>query len=67
MDLVSSEPHHMVTSFNTGHMGIFNMETQQLVLKLDSAGPPGRTAAYFSGSRTHIATHNLVLSCSESE
>ncbi|XP_028273773.1 striatin-like [Parambassis ranga] len=40
VDLVSSEPHHMVTSFNTGHMGLFNMETQQLVLKLDSAGPP---------------------------
>uniref|UniRef100_A0A4W6DIH4 Striatin n=1 Tax=Lates calcarifer TaxID=8187 RepID=A0A4W6DIH4_LATCA len=36
VDLVSSEPAHMVTSFTTGHIGLFNMETQQLVLKLDS-------------------------------
>ncbi|XP_030587777.1 striatin-like isoform X2 [Archocentrus centrarchus] len=40
VDLVSSEPAHMVTSFSTGHIGLFNMETQQLVLKLESAGPP---------------------------
>ncbi|KAM6940232.1 striatin-like [Xenentodon cancila] len=40
VDLVSSEPAYMVTSFNTGHIGLFNMETQQLLLKLDSAGPP---------------------------
>uniref|UniRef100_A0A671VTP7 Striatin n=1 Tax=Sparus aurata TaxID=8175 RepID=A0A671VTP7_SPAAU len=38
VDLVSSEPAHMVTSFTTGHIGLFNMETQQLVLKLESAG-----------------------------
>lgn len=42
-DLVSSDPAYMVTSFDSGHIGLFNMETQQLVLKLDSAGPPGRT------------------------
>ncbi|KAG8014502.1 Striatin [Nibea albiflora] len=40
VDLVSSEPAHMVTSFTTGDIGLFNMETQQLVLKLESAGPP---------------------------
>uniref|UniRef100_A0AAQ5YYE9 Striatin N-terminal domain-containing protein n=1 Tax=Amphiprion ocellaris TaxID=80972 RepID=A0AAQ5YYE9_AMPOC len=40
VDLVSSEPAHMVASFSTGHIGLFNMETQQLVLKLESAGPP---------------------------
>ncbi|XP_068582644.1 striatin [Cebidichthys violaceus] len=40
VDLVSSESSHMVTSFTTGHIGLFNMETQQLVLKLESAGPP---------------------------
>uniref|UniRef100_A0A665SXA3 Striatin n=1 Tax=Echeneis naucrates TaxID=173247 RepID=A0A665SXA3_ECHNA len=40
VDLVSSEPAHMVASFTTGHIGLFNMETQQLVLKLDSVGPP---------------------------
>uniref|UniRef100_A0A669C5A3 Striatin n=1 Tax=Oreochromis niloticus TaxID=8128 RepID=A0A669C5A3_ORENI len=42
VDLVSSEPAHMVTSFATGHIGLFNMETQQLVLILQSAGPPAR-------------------------
>ncbi|XP_069385673.1 striatin [Paralichthys olivaceus] len=40
VDVVSSEPAHMVTSFTTGHVGLFNMETQQLVLTLDSAGSP---------------------------
>uniref|UniRef100_A0A672YAM9 Striatin n=1 Tax=Sphaeramia orbicularis TaxID=375764 RepID=A0A672YAM9_9TELE len=40
VDLVSSEPAHMVTSFTTGHIGLFNMETQQLVLKLESADAP---------------------------
>uniref|UniRef100_A0A7N8WVF0 Striatin n=1 Tax=Mastacembelus armatus TaxID=205130 RepID=A0A7N8WVF0_9TELE len=40
LDLVSSEPAHMVTSFTTGHVGLFNMETQQLVLKLESAEAP---------------------------
>ncbi|KAM9856756.1 striatin [Aulostomus maculatus] len=40
VDVVSSEPAHMVTSFTTGHIGLFNMETQQLILKLESAGPP---------------------------
>ncbi|XP_056135683.1 striatin [Lampris incognitus] len=40
VDLVSSETSHMVTSFRTGHIGLYNMETQQLVLKLESAGSP---------------------------
>ncbi|XP_041839247.1 striatin-like isoform X2 [Melanotaenia boesemani] len=40
VDLVSSEPAYMVTSFNTGYIGLYNMETQQLVLKLESDGPP---------------------------
>uniref|UniRef100_A0A8D3BHD9 Striatin N-terminal domain-containing protein n=1 Tax=Scophthalmus maximus TaxID=52904 RepID=A0A8D3BHD9_SCOMX len=44
VDVVSSDPAHMVTSFSTGHIGLFNMETQQLVLKLDSAGPPGKSS-----------------------
>uniref|UniRef100_A0A8C2ZCB3 Striatin, calmodulin binding protein n=1 Tax=Cyclopterus lumpus TaxID=8103 RepID=A0A8C2ZCB3_CYCLU len=30
VDLVSSDPAHMVTSFTSGHIGLFNMETQQL-------------------------------------
>ncbi|XP_056264956.1 striatin-like isoform X2 [Pseudoliparis swirei] len=40
VDLVSSDPAHMVTAFSGGHIGLFNMETRQLVLKLESAGPP---------------------------
>uniref|UniRef100_A0A8B9RGV9 Striatin n=1 Tax=Astyanax mexicanus TaxID=7994 RepID=A0A8B9RGV9_ASTMX len=42
VDLVCSEPAHMVTAFSNGRMGIFNMETQQLVLELESqnAGEP---------------------------
>ncbi|KAM3865460.1 striatin [Diretmus argenteus] len=40
VDAVSSEPAHMVASFDTGHIGLFNMETQQLILKLESLGSP---------------------------
>ncbi|XP_024123331.1 striatin [Oryzias melastigma] len=40
VDLVSSDPAYMVASFSSGHMALFNMETQQLVLKLESAGAP---------------------------
>uniref|UniRef100_A0A674EK23 Striatin n=1 Tax=Salmo trutta TaxID=8032 RepID=A0A674EK23_SALTR len=32
VDLVCSEPAHMVTSFSTGEIGLFNMETRQLIL-----------------------------------
>uniref|UniRef100_A0A8B9KY19 Striatin n=1 Tax=Astyanax mexicanus TaxID=7994 RepID=A0A8B9KY19_ASTMX len=32
VDLVCSEPAHMVTAFSNGRMGIFNMETQQLCI-----------------------------------
>nr|XP_033795016.1 striatin isoform X8 [Geotrypetes seraphini] len=37
VDLVSSDPAHMVVSFNSGHTGIFNMETRQQVLTLESS------------------------------
>uniref|UniRef100_A0A672N3Z5 Striatin n=1 Tax=Sinocyclocheilus grahami TaxID=75366 RepID=A0A672N3Z5_SINGR len=42
VDLVCSDPAHMVTAFTNGRMGIFNMETRQLVLELESqaAGIP---------------------------
>uniref|UniRef100_A0AAX7SCT8 Striatin n=1 Tax=Astatotilapia calliptera TaxID=8154 RepID=A0AAX7SCT8_ASTCA len=53
VDLVSSEPAHMVTSFDTGHIGLFNMETQQLVLKLESAGPPGTTTSSINKVLSH--------------
>uniref|UniRef100_A0A674CGH6 Striatin n=1 Tax=Salmo trutta TaxID=8032 RepID=A0A674CGH6_SALTR len=32
VDLVCSDPAHMVTSFTSGQIGLFNMETEQLVL-----------------------------------
>uniref|UniRef100_A0A673M8T8 Striatin n=1 Tax=Sinocyclocheilus rhinocerous TaxID=307959 RepID=A0A673M8T8_9TELE len=42
VDLVCSDPAHMVTAFTNGRMGIFNMETRQLLLELESqaAGIP---------------------------
>ncbi|KTF91627.1 hypothetical protein cypCar_00046999 [Cyprinus carpio] len=42
VDLVCSDPAHMVTAFTNGRTGIFNMETRQLVLELESqaAGEP---------------------------
>ncbi|NXD29875.1 STRN protein, partial [Spelaeornis formosus] len=36
VDLVSSDPSLMVASFNSGHTSIFNMETQQRILTLES-------------------------------
>ncbi|KAL7841798.1 hypothetical protein SRHO_G00254890 [Serrasalmus rhombeus] len=41
VDLVSSEPAYMVTSFTSGRIGLFNMETCQLVLNLESTVEPG--------------------------
>lgn len=37
VDLVSSDPSHMVASFSKGYTSIFNMETQQRVLTLESS------------------------------
>ncbi|XP_077381848.1 striatin-like isoform X2 [Festucalex cinctus] len=34
----SSEPAHAVAAFAGGHLGVFDMETQQLLLKMESAG-----------------------------
>ncbi|XP_044311525.1 striatin isoform X3 [Varanus komodoensis] len=36
VDLVSSDPSHMVASFSSGHTSIFNMETRQRILTLES-------------------------------
>ncbi|XP_067381545.1 striatin-like isoform X2 [Channa argus] len=36
VDLVCSDPAHLVTSFTDGQIGLFNMETRQLVLSLES-------------------------------
>ncbi|XP_042289411.1 striatin-like isoform X1 [Thunnus albacares] len=41
VDLVCSEPAHLVTSFTSGEIGLFNMETRQLVLNLESNLEPG--------------------------
>lgn len=41
VDLVCSEPAHLVTSFTNGQIGLFNMETCQLVLSLESNLEPG--------------------------
>ncbi|XP_053189294.1 striatin-like isoform X2 [Scomber japonicus] len=41
VDLVCSEPAHLVTSFTSGEIGLFNMETRQLVLNLESNTEPG--------------------------
>lgn len=41
VDLVCSEPAHLVTSFTDGQIGLFNMETGQLVLSLESSSEPG--------------------------
>ncbi|XP_054832648.1 striatin isoform X2 [Eublepharis macularius] len=37
VDLVSSDPSHMVASFNSGKTSIFNMETRQRILTLESS------------------------------
>jgi len=38
VDLVSSDTSLMVASFNSGHTSIFNMETRQRILTLESSG-----------------------------
>ncbi|XP_056904137.1 striatin-like isoform X2 [Takifugu flavidus] len=40
VDLVCSDPAHLVTSFTNGQIGLFNMETRQLVLTLESTVEP---------------------------
>uniref|UniRef100_A0A3Q3IP36 Striatin N-terminal domain-containing protein n=1 Tax=Monopterus albus TaxID=43700 RepID=A0A3Q3IP36_MONAL len=42
VDLVCSEPAHLVTSFTNGQIGLFNMETRQLVLSLESVASVGK-------------------------
>ncbi|XP_068088074.1 striatin isoform X2 [Hyperolius riggenbachi] len=45
VDLVSSDPAHMVASFSSGHTSIFNMETHQKVLTLESCIETGVNAS----------------------
>lgn len=42
VDLVCSDPAHLVTSFTNGQIGLFNMETRQLVLTLESTVEPSK-------------------------
>lgn len=42
VDLVCSDPAHLVTSFTNGQIGLFNMETGQLVLTLESPVEPSK-------------------------
>lgn len=42
VDLVCSDPAHLVASFTNGHIGLFNMETRQLVLTLESSAEPSK-------------------------
>uniref|UniRef100_A0A8B9RI09 Striatin n=1 Tax=Astyanax mexicanus TaxID=7994 RepID=A0A8B9RI09_ASTMX len=41
VDLVCSDPAYMVTSFNNGRIGLFNMETRQQVLNMESTVESG--------------------------
>uniref|UniRef100_A0A6Q2X1G6 Striatin N-terminal domain-containing protein n=1 Tax=Esox lucius TaxID=8010 RepID=A0A6Q2X1G6_ESOLU len=59
VDLVCSEPAHMVSSFSTGEIGLFNMETRQLVLKLDKTGEPGKPA----GISTPLTSKRVMWKC----
>lgn len=52
VDLVCSEPAHLVASFTDGQIGLFNMETRQLVLSLESTSEPGRI---------HSASRNTLI------
>lgn len=48
VDLVCSDPAHLVASFTNGQIGLFNMETRQLVLTLESTLEPGEDPLSFS-------------------
>uniref|UniRef100_A0A6Q2ZCA3 Striatin n=1 Tax=Esox lucius TaxID=8010 RepID=A0A6Q2ZCA3_ESOLU len=69
VDLVCSEPAHMVSSFSTGEIGLFNMETRQLVLKLDKTGEPGKPAGISTPltSKRVMCSLSIVLFCSNSQ
>uniref|UniRef100_A0A672J9H1 Striatin n=1 Tax=Salarias fasciatus TaxID=181472 RepID=A0A672J9H1_SALFA len=53
VDLVCSEPAHLVTSFTNGQIGLFNMETRQLVLSLESNLDPAGTPSHINKVLSH--------------
>uniref|UniRef100_A0A673MGG4 Striatin n=1 Tax=Sinocyclocheilus rhinocerous TaxID=307959 RepID=A0A673MGG4_9TELE len=61
VDLVCSDPAHMVTAFTNGRMGIFNMETRQLLLELESQAA-GIPETFLDSGNLSCHTINKVLS-----
>lgn len=51
VDAVRSEPAHMVAAFSGGRVALFNLETQQRVLVMEAAGPPGERRQGGRGQR----------------
>lgn len=61
VDLVCSDPAHLVTSFTNGQIGLFNMETRQLVLTLESPLEPGKHRLRNSLFFIHEGFHQTLL------
>uniref|UniRef100_A0A671LYK7 Striatin n=1 Tax=Sinocyclocheilus anshuiensis TaxID=1608454 RepID=A0A671LYK7_9TELE len=57
VDLVCSDPAHMVTAFTNGRLGIFNMETRQLVLELESQADSMRSVTYAPCQINKVLSH----------
>lgn len=58
VDLVSSDPSLMVASFNSGHTSIFNMETRQRILTLESSAD---TSTYQKKPKTKPPQRNCLF------
>lgn len=61
VDLVCSDPAHLVTSFTNGEIGIFNMETRQLVLSLESNLEAGKRGQLQFGELMQKRQHMLPV------
>lgn len=60
VDLVSSDPSLMVASFNSGHTSIFNMETRQRILTLESSVDTSMYQKPQTNQRKKIACLRLI-------
>lgn len=67
MDLVCSDPAHLVTSFTNGQIGLFNMETRQLVLTLESTLEPGEPHRHFHQTFSVQPILNVIRCCHGNE
>lgn len=65
VDLVSSDPSLMVASFNTGHTSIFNMETRQRILTLESGVDNGMYSKQKKIARLSSNAVNSLFSVSK--